>query len=181
VDFSMPEDEARQARTALTLNPDAVRVRLIVSSGAEIPDTARIEFIDTRVAVDTSTVDVRAVFDNRADTRSENSNVRLSPGQYVRAHMEGILSALAVHIPTRAVMFGSDGPFVWILDEKNIVKPRPVGLGANRGDLMEIASGLSAGDRVVTDGVLKVKPDAPVKPVTVTLEARQEVRSGGNS
>lgn len=181
VDFSMPEDEARQARAALALNPDAVRVRLIVSGGAEIPNTARIEFIDTRVATDTSTVDVRAVFDNRADAQPENSNVRLSPGQYVRVHMEGIMSALAVHIPSRAVMFGSDGPFVWMLDEKNIVKPQPVGLGANRGDLMEIASGLSEGDRVVVDGVLKAQPEAPVKPVMVTLDAPQKVQSGGKS
>jgi len=172
VDFSMPEDEARQIRTALALNPDAVRVRLIVGGGAEIPDTARIEFIDTRVAVDTSTVNVRAVFDNRANKRLKNSNVHLSPGQYVRVRMEGLMSAPAVNIPSRAIMFGADGTFVWILDDKNVVKPRPVRLGPIRGNLVEIAAGLTAGDRVVIDGILKVKPDAPVKPVNIILEAK---------
>ncbi|MGV8073909.1 MAG: efflux RND transporter periplasmic adaptor subunit [Syntrophobacteraceae bacterium] len=181
VDFSMPEDEARQARTAMALDPDAVRVRLIVGGEVEIPDTAKIEFIDTRVAVDTSTVDVRAVFDNRADKQSKDSNGRLSPGQYVRVRIEGIMSAPAVNIPSRAVMFGADGPFVWVLDDKDIVKPRPVRLGPNRGNLLEIAAGLTAGDCVIIDGILKVKPDATVKPVTAALEGVRTDQSGGES
>ena len=107
--------------------------------------------------------------------------MRLSPGQYVRVRLEGIMSAPAVNIPSRAVMFGSDGPFVWVLDDKDIVKPRPVRLGPNRGNLMEIAAGLTAGDRVVIDGILRVKPDATVKPVTATLEGCRTDQSGGES
>jgi len=181
VDFSVPEDEARQVRAALALNPDAVRVRLIVGSGTKIPDTARIEFIDTRVAVDTSTVYVRAIFDNRTNRQLQNCSVRLSPGQYVCVHIEGIMSMPSIHIPLRAVMFGSNGPFVWVLDDNNIVSLRPVSLGPHRGSLVEIASGLGAGDRVVIDGILKVKPDAAVNPVTVTLEALQKDRREGES
>jgi membrane fusion protein (multidrug efflux system) len=181
VDFSMPEDEARQVRTALTQHPDAVRVRLIIGSGAEIPNTARIEFVDTSISVDTSTVNVRAILDNRGNKREKNSNLNLSPGQYVRVRIEGVMSTPAVNIPSRAVMFGSDGPFVWILDEKNIAKPRPVRLGPNRGNLVEIASGLAAGDRIVIDGILKVMPDAAVKPANAAPEAKPKDVKGAAS
>jgi membrane fusion protein, multidrug efflux system len=173
VDFSMPEDEARPLRAVMASSPDAVRVRLNVGSGGEIVDTARIEFIDTRVAPDTATVAVRAVFDNKLDIQS-NGNPRLCPGQIVRVRLEGIMSAPAVHIPMRAMMFGADGPYVWILDKENVVRFRSVSLGPNRGNLVEIASGLAAGDRVVIDGTLKVQPDFKAKPVTVTLDSRPE-------
>ena len=181
VDFSIPEDEASRVRTALALHPDAVRVRLVVGGGAEIPETARIEFIDLRISTDTSTVNVRAVLDNKANKATKNSGPNLSPGQYVRVRIEGILSAPAIHVPSRAVMFGADGPFVWILDEKNIVKLRSVRIGSTRGNLMEIQEGLAAGDRVVIDGILKVQPDAEVKPVDTAPESEPNEAKGADA
>ena len=166
VEFSMPEEDARLARAALAKNPDAVRVRLITGSSAEFAETAKIEFIDSRVDVETSTVNVRAILDNK----SKNAGPRLASGQFVRVKLDGIISAPAIHIPVRAILFGADGAFVWAIDAKNVVKPCPVKVGANRGNLSEIMSGLKAGDRVIVDGILKVKPDLTVKPVVVKPE-----------
>ena len=59
-----------------------------------------------------------------------------------------------------------------------MVKFQPVTLGPNRGNLVEIVNGMAAGDRVITDGILKVQPDMAIKPMTFKLEAPSEGSDG---
>jgi RND family efflux transporter MFP subunit len=98
---------------------------------------------------------VRAILDNKNDT--------LLPGQVVRARVEGVNLAGALVIPKRAVMHGAQGSFVWGIGQDNKVAPKPVRLGVSSGNDVAVTQGLAAGDRIVTDGILKVQPDAVVK------------------
>jgi membrane fusion protein (multidrug efflux system) len=164
VDFTMPESEARLVREALAANPDSVKVRLKPQGGAPLPELAAIDFLDPRVDADTGTVAVRATISN------EQNN--LSPGQFVRASLEGLSSAEGMYVPGRAVLYGSDGPFVWKVDEKNVVQFAPIRLSPGQGDLLRADEGLTDGDRVIVDGVLKVTPGAVVTPIVVDLHAR---------
>lgn len=163
IDFTMPEDEARLVRDALLKQPEAVSVRLRTSGGQELPNKARIEFIDTRVQGDTGTVEVRATLENTDDA--------LSPGQFVHAHIEGLSSDRGIYVPARAVLHSADGPFVWVLDEQDIVQFRPLKLGAGYGNLLQVQEGLAANERIIIDGVLKVQPGAAAKPVNVAADA----------
>jgi membrane fusion protein (multidrug efflux system) len=163
VEFSMPSSEAESVRAA-TVGPDAgkVSVRVTDIQGKVLVDSARIEFIAPSIGDQTGTVDVRAAFDN---TQS------LLPGQVVRAHVEGVTLAGSLVIPKRAVMHGTQGPFVWVIGTDNkVAPPRPVELGQTSGNNVVVASGLAAGDRVVVDGTLKVQPGAPVKAQALTSE-----------
>ncbi len=164
VQFSMPSSEAESLRAA-TLGPDAskVSVRVTDIQGKVLADGARIEFIAPSVGDETGTVDVRAVFDNKLEA--------LLPGQVVRAHVEGVTLANSLVIPKRAVMHGIQGSFVWVIGTDNkIAAPRPVELGQMSGNNVVVSNGLSAGDRIVVDGILKVHPGAAVKAQPLNAE-----------
>jgi membrane fusion protein, multidrug efflux system len=156
VQFSMPESEAESLRAAAT-GPEGskVAVRVLNTQGEKLAENARIEFIAPAVADQTGTVDVRAILDNKNDT--------LLPGQVVRARVEGVNLAGALVIPKRAVMHGAQGSFVWAIGQDNKVAQKPVRLGVSSGNNVAVMQGLAAGDRIVTDGILKVQPDAVVK------------------
>lgn len=164
VEFAMPERESASVRTALE-GPDAdsIHVRLTDARGTAIGEAARIEFMAPDVGDDTGTVAVRAVLDN--------PDGKLLPGQVVRARIEGVTLPGSFVIPKRAVMHGMQGTFVWVVDGEDKVAPRPVRLGVTNGNDVAVIEGLEAGERIVVDGILKVQPGVPVKPVPITQAA----------
>ncbi len=166
VDFSVPETEAEGLRAALgAKQADAVSVRIADIEGRTLGENAKIEFIAPSIGDETGTVDVRAVIDNTGAT--------LLPGQVVRALVQGVSLPGILILPKRAVMHGTQGTFVWIVGSDQKVAPRPVSLGATSGNNVVVTKGLSAGDRVVVDGILKVQPGAAVKATPVSLEGRE--------
>jgi hypothetical protein len=68
----------------------------------------------------------------------------------------------AVTAPRRALMSSAQGSFVWVVGDGDVVELRPVSVTANLGDLAVIGEGLTGGERVVVEGVLKVQPGAKV-------------------
>jgi hypothetical protein len=67
-----------------------------------------------------------------------------------------------VSVPRRAVMSSAQGSFVWLVGEGDVVELRPVRIDLTVGDVAVIAEGLAGGERVVTEGVLKVQPGVKV-------------------
>jgi membrane fusion protein (multidrug efflux system) len=150
VDFAVSDSDASVLHAALAgANAGSVGVRVLEPDGRPIGELAPIEFLAPRVDEATGTVGVRAVLDNRAGAL---------PGRIVRARVEGVSVPNALVIPKRAIVYGAQGSFVWIVSAGDQVAPAPVQLGALAGNEAAVASGLSAGDRVVVDGILKVQP-----------------------
>lgn len=159
VDFALPEPEAQLLRVAMKRGP--VSVRLAPGSRGEIAEPATLEFLETRVDVDSGTVAARALYENRA--------IRLAPGQFVVARVEGLASTPAIYVPSRAVMHTQEGAMAWVVDQDDKAQPRPLKLGQSAGNLVEVVDGLVVGDRVISDGILKVLPGVVVKPVVTAL------------
>lgn len=157
VDFAMPEQEARSVRALMA--GGKVSVRLLASGSGAVIGTAPVTFVDTRVNMDTGTVDVRATLDNK--------DGRLSPGQFVRAEIADMKAPAGIYVPARAVSHGTDGPFVWKIDAKNVAHMQPVTLGTPVGNFVAVTKGVAPGDRVVVEGVLKLQPGAAVHAVKV--------------
>ena len=152
VRFTVPERELenvqkfagrRSLRVLATPRGDAVAV----------PGT--LSFVDNGVDTTTGTVVLKARFDN-----AEN---RLWPGQFVAAVLELYVDQAAVLVPTTAVQNGQDGPFVFVVDEKNKATLQAVTVGRNVGDRIVIEKGLAAGARVVTDGQARITSGATVE------------------
>ncbi len=121
-----------------------------------------IEFVSPRVDDATGTVAIRAVLDNPGG---------IVPGRIVRARVEGVSIANSLVIPKRAVMHGAQGAYVWTVDAGSQPVPTPVELGALAGNDVVVTAGLTAGARVIVDGLLKVRPGFPVNAVPIAEAA----------
>ncbi|HEX7545670.1 MAG TPA: efflux RND transporter periplasmic adaptor subunit [Gemmatimonadaceae bacterium] len=114
-----------------------------------------LSMLDNGVDTTTGTVTLKAQFPNPAG--------HLWPGQFVGVAVELYVQQNVVLVPTTAVQTGQDGSFVFVVGADNKVQVRPVRAGLVVGDRTVIESGVEAGNRVVTDGQLQLKPNATVE------------------
>jgi membrane fusion protein (multidrug efflux system) len=156
VDFAVSETDAELVRGAMVAHGDTVGVQVVDVRGNPLGERAPIEFVSPRVDNTTGTIGIRAVLDNPT---------AVLPGRIVRARVEGVTVPNSFVIPKRAILHGAEGAFVWIVDAAGQVAPAPVQLGALSGNDAAVIDGLSAGNRVVVDGILKVQPGVPVSAV----------------
>lgn len=154
IEFSLPEGESAVLRPRIAAKNSTIKVRLLLEGGTEYQALAQLDFLDTSVEQGSGTIRARATVENAAGT--------LVPGQFVRVRVEGVTIDGAMAVPRRAVMSGAQGSFVWVVGADDTVALRPVQAGGNVGDRELITSGLKGGERVVVDGVLKVRPGAKV-------------------
>jgi multidrug efflux system membrane fusion protein len=126
--------------------------------------------LDNQIDATTGTIKLKARFDNQDDA--------LFPNQFVNARMLVATQQDAVVIPAAALQMGNEGNFVWVLNDKNKVSKHTVTPGIQDSQKVVISAGLSAGDRVVTDGIDRLTEGAQVEVVdasnTETLPAKRE-------
>ena len=163
VELALPEGDAELVRAANAARSGSVVVRVLDARAAQIGPDAVIEFIAPRVDDATGTIAVRAILDNTGEV--------LRPGRVVRARIDGVNVPTSLVIPKRALMHGAQGSFVWAVGAGEQVGARPVELGPSVGNEVVVAKGLTAGDRVVVDGILKVQPGAPVSATPIATAA----------
>jgi membrane fusion protein (multidrug efflux system) len=89
----------------------------------------------------------------------------------VRVNIAGVTAPKAILIPKRALSQGPQGPFVFVVTAENAASTRPVRIDREVPDGFIVREGLKAGERIVVDGVIRVRPGAPVKPVAATAAA----------
>ncbi len=143
--------------------PGKIPVTLFLNSNGSGDDTAypakgELQFSDVTVDAGTSSVQLRAVF--------PNPNKELLPGLFVRARVEQGVAENAITVPQAAVARGPDGSArVWVVGTDNKVNPRTIKTERAVGNVWLVSDGLAVGERVVVEGLQKVKPGAEVKPV----------------
>lgn len=145
-------------------------VRLLLEDGSEYPFKGKLQFQDVTVDPTTGSVVLRMVFPNPKGI--------LLPGMFVRTVVQEGLRKNAILIPQQAVSRDPKGnPLTLIVDAKGVVQQRPLVLDRAIGDAWLVSSGLAPGERVIVEGMLKVKPGIPVK--AVPFETGKQ-NSGGN-
>ncbi len=152
-DFTVTENDLTAVQQHLARGAPTVEVRLPDEPAAPVNGT--VTFLDTAVQDGTGTVKLRATLPN--PTR------RLWPGRFVKVRL--ILSRLprAVLVPAAAPQVSATGPFVYVVRPDSTAELRPVTLGQRQDDLIVVAKGLAAGERVVTTGHLAVAPGGKVR------------------
>ncbi|MCG6880942.1 MAG: efflux RND transporter periplasmic adaptor subunit [Deltaproteobacteria bacterium] len=131
--------------------------------GAVYPTEGYLDFIDNQVDPNTGTIAVRAIF--------ENPNGFLLPGAYVTVLVKCKSGRSIPVVPQSAVQIDQKGRYVFVVDDENRVQERRIETGAAIDADWVVTSGLSAGERVVVQGVQKVTPGQIVKTVTRPGEA----------
>ncbi len=132
-------------------------VRLQLADEQGFPHLGVMDFVDNRVDEATGTMQGRAIFANpRGD---------LTPGLFGRIQLLGEGPYEALILPDQAIATDQAQRLAYVVDAENKVAPRPVTLGRSLGELRVIRSGLKPTDRVVINGIQKVRPGATVTPV----------------
>lgn len=120
-----------------------------------------IDFVDNKVNESTGTIRMRAVFDN-ADNL-------LVPGLFSRLRVVGSASYEAILIQDAAIGTDLDKQYVLVLDENNAVQYRAIETGKKVGGLRVVKSGLEASEKIVVNGLQRVRPGTPVEPRDVVM------------
>lgn len=149
----------------------AVVVRVTMADGRPYPLPGRLEFVDTQIDRNTDTLLLRALIPNprRGEARAGDPGDReLVDGQFVTVTVEGAEPVQAIVIPRAAVLQDQSGFFVFVVDAESKAQRRPVRLGRGTAENSVIETGLNPGDRVVSEGVQRVRPGQPVTPGPAT-------------
>ena len=173
VTFSMSENEEakinQEVKEGILRRPENhdYEVQLELAGGEIYPITGRVTFSSPNFNPSTGTFELRASF--------ENPNNQLRPQQYVRAIVKGATYVNAIVVPQIAVQEGSKGHFVWVVTKDNKAQFRPVEVGSWIGNDWLIKNGLEEGDKVVTEGMMLLASEAPVK---IVKEVDQKPAAG---
>jgi len=154
--FSVPEVHLPAIRNRA--QQETVNTRILPQGSP--PDqavTGRLSFIDNSVDMRTGTIRLRTEF--------PNTDRRLWPGQFVSVRLMLGEHKNAVVIPSAAVLNGPSGPYVYVADSDNKAQYRQVKIGTEYADVIVVTEGLAAGERVVTEGQVRLGPNMPVEDV----------------
>lgn len=145
-----------------TLQHGAADVKLVLEDGSTYAQSGRLQFTDVSVEQTTGAVTLRATF--------ANPGHQLLPGMYVRAVLQEGVDDEALLVPQKGVSRdGKGNPTVMVLDRDNRIHVRQVSTSRSTGGNWVVASGISAGDRVVVDGLQKVRDGMAVTPVVANV------------
>ncbi len=154
VTFAVPE--AQLAEIKRHQAERVLRVRAEFPTAAEGPaEIGELTFIDNQVNASTGMITLKGTFGNERR--------RLWPGQYVTAVLEITTRPQAVVVPTRAVQIGQTGQFVYVVGADDQVELRMVKAGPEYANRMVLEEGVAPGERVITEGHLRVVPGAKVQ------------------
>jgi multidrug efflux system membrane fusion protein len=146
-------------RAALRLIP----VEMATGEGEGQPVAGRLQLVDNQVNAKSGTLRVRAIFDNKDGT--------LIPGQFVKVRMGRAHAERAVLVSERAVGTDQSKKFVMVVGADNKAAYREVALGASVEGLRVVTAGLQPGERIVVNGLQRVRPGALVSPQPVKMAA----------
>ena len=147
---------ALDAGTLTRAGGNSVPVQLVLEDGSAYGAEGKLEFSEVTVDQATGSVTLRAVF--------PNPKGELLPGMYVRARLTQGVNRDAMLVPHAAVSRDPKGnATVMVVNAENKVEARVVEAVQSKGDNWVVTEGLAAGDRVIVEGLQKVKPGAPVQ------------------
>ena len=167
VTFSVPESQLPDIKRYMAAGP--VQVAATIPNDSGPAEQGALTFVDNAVDPATGTVKLKGTF--------ENTQQRLWPGQFVNASVTLTTQPNAIVVPSAAVQTGQQGRYVFVVKDDQTVEMRNVQVQRTTGEKSIIASGLSPGETVVTDGQLRLRPGSKVK---ITDEAGQSAPAQDN-
>jgi len=160
VDYLKSDAEVRRTGKRVQDLP----VTLVLASGSLHPDQGKFVFIDRAVDPKTGTLRVRVEFANTARV--------LRPGMFGRIRVDLGVRPDSILIPERAVAELQGKNFVWIIGPDNKATQRAVKVGGQVGENLLIQEGLKPSERIVVEGLQKVREGAPVQAMTAAQMAQ---------
>jgi multidrug efflux system membrane fusion protein len=153
VTFSVPEQNLQEIKSYMA--EGKLRVEAFLSKEDVNPEQGVLTFIDNAVDLATGTIELKGTFANKGK--------RLWPGQFVIAVLTLTSQPDAIIVPSQSIQTGQKGQYVFVIKNDLTVEDRPVIVGRTINSETVIDKGLQSGERVVTDGQLRLVPGAKVE------------------
>jgi len=176
VTFSVPEQNLQEIRKYMAQKSLQVDV-FANKTDTEPVERGELTFVDNAVDTTTGTIKLKATF--------KNSEHQLWPGQFVTAVVKLYVEDNAVVVPSEAVQAGQSGHYVYVVKEDLTAENRSVTVSRTYGNESVITQGVKPGERVVTDGHLRVVPGGkvqikdPVVPASAVPAAQPQPEKNG--
>jgi multidrug efflux system membrane fusion protein len=151
---------------------ESIRVQMGTAATADLPFEGHLQLVDNQVDAKSGTIRVRAVFDNKDGS--------LIPGQFAKLRMGQTRAAPVLLINERAVGTDQNKRFVIVVGTDNKTAWREVKLGTSVNGLRAVTEGLQPGERIVVNGLQRVRPGVEVAPKEVAMDAKPEVTAQRN-
>ena len=155
VDFTLPEDQLPKVLTKLNAEHQ-MPVEAYDRSNTQHIASGQLLTADNQIDPTTGTDKLKAVFPNKDEV--------LFPSQFVNVRLVLEQRPNAIVVPAAAMQHGTQGDFVWLVQPDHTVQIQNVKVDLTQGSTVVIASGLNAGQSVVTDGADKLRPGGKVDP-----------------
>ncbi len=153
VTFSIPEQNLPEIKKYMA--GDNLKVTAVIPNDEKNPQGGLLTFVDNAVDMTTGTIRLKGTFENREK--------RLWPGQFVNVILTLTTHPNAILVPSQAVQTGQEGLYVFVVKPDLTVESRPVTVGRSLDGMTMVTKGLQPGERVVTDGQIRLVPGAKVE------------------
>jgi multidrug efflux system membrane fusion protein len=153
VTFSVPQQNLAAIRKWMSAGK--VQARAVIPGQEDKPEEGELVFVDNAIDAGTGTIGLKALFENR--------ETRLWPGQFVTVTVTLTVEQDKVVVPSRAIQTGQAGQYVFVIREDMTAEQRPVTVERVLNSDSVISKGVEQGETIVTDGQLRLVPDAKVE------------------
>jgi RND family efflux transporter MFP subunit len=140
-------------------------VSIVLPDESKHPEDGTIDFINNEVDVNTGTMEMRAVVPNSSKT--------MLPGQFVKVQLLLKEQPGALLVPQQAIGEFQGQQYVYVVGPDNKVEYRNVTTGSEYNELVVVEDGVKAGEKVITEGLQKVKPGMTVVPETASQKSQK--------
>jgi RND family efflux transporter MFP subunit len=148
--------QSGEARHPSRIKDQDISVEIALAKDDGFPFKGVLDFIDNQVDSKTGTIRARGNF--------ENSKQYLTPGLFVRVRIPFGKPRQALMISERAIGTDQRQKYLLTVNNKNVAEYRPIKLGSSQNGLRVVESGIQADDKVIVNGLLRVRPGMTVSP-----------------
>ena len=175
VNFTVSEQKLLELQRQLKRNPGEEKARLPpfrlkLADGSEYKSSGKLNFVDAAVDAKSGTLQVRV--------QVPNPERLLRAGQLVRVIFPSLQELNAIRIPQQAVQELQGKRSVFVVDAEGKAAYREIAANTRLGNDWVVEGGLTAGETVIVEGMQKVRPGAPVKPVAGHGDAKGDAKKG---
>ena len=158
----------------------AVVIRLRLPDGRQFEQKGELNFINNTIAQNTDTIMLRGVIPNPTlygPPTVTNTLRELTDGEFVTVLLEGVQPVEVLAIPRAAVLTDQQGDYVYVIGPDNKAEQRRIQIGQSTTTIASVMTGLALGDKVIAEGVQRVRPGQPVTPSPASALIQQSLKA----
>jgi membrane fusion protein (multidrug efflux system) len=161
---------------------NAVVIKLRLPNGRAYDQTGKVDFVDNTIAQSTDTFLVRGAIPNSTlQSPSTGGPIReLTDGEFVTVMLEGVQPVEVLAIPRSAVLSDQQGDYVFTVGPDNKAEQRRIQLGQSTPTVAAVINGLAPGDKVIVEGLRRVRPGQPVSPGPASALIQSSMKATAN-